>query len=608
MPVDSHIKKMFGDDITTKFLQTKVLLVGAGGIGCELLKDLIMMNIGEIHVLDLDTIDLSNLNRQFLFRHKDIKQSKSKTAIKAVESFTYKSKLYSYHGSILDNKMFPISFFKQFDIIYNALDNLEARFYVNRMCLFLNIPLYESGTTGLRGQVQPIYPHLSECFNCIPKETPKTFPVCTIRSTPSKPVHCITWAKQFLFAQLFCGDEEAGEENVNPEEFTNEEEAKASANEVNELADLKKLIIDSKREESGYAETIFKKIFIDDIERLLRIEDLWKSRERPTFQAIENYEAIFKGIDPKLVEKREYLQNCSQQNDINDILETYVISLYRLSDRLRNGEVLEFDKDDEDTLRFVMSTSNLRSLIFHIPVKNEFDLKQIAGNIIPAVATMNAIMAGFSALSSVKYFTESNNETRMRKSRMVYDTSSTDKVVNSSKLVSANPNCPACSVTKGIVEMDFTSTTLEELRTELIKKYGYADDVEIMTLDSKLLYDFDLEENLPKKVGHFIKDESILLINDSDEKLDIIELYAVHKKGTGIVLPDLEIPLKKKNGGDEEGDEENDETDGAEIAFGGSIIVLDDDTVDSGNTVEEVEEVEEVEVSDEPPAKRQRVE
>jgi ubiquitin-like 1-activating enzyme E1 B len=61
----------------TTSLQARVLMVGAGGIGCELLKNLVLTGFGEVQIVDLDTIDLSNLNRQFLFRHEHIKKSKA---------------------------------------------------------------------------------------------------------------------------------------------------------------------------------------------------------------------------------------------------------------------------------------------------------------------------------------------------------------------------------------------------------------------------------------------------------------------------------------------------------------------------------------------------
>jgi ubiquitin-like 1-activating enzyme E1 B len=59
------------------FTQARILMVGAGGIGCELLKDVVLAGFGETHIVDLDTIDLSNLNRQFLFRNEHIKKPKA---------------------------------------------------------------------------------------------------------------------------------------------------------------------------------------------------------------------------------------------------------------------------------------------------------------------------------------------------------------------------------------------------------------------------------------------------------------------------------------------------------------------------------------------------
>ena len=79
---------------------------------------------------------------------------------------------------------------------------LQARNHVNRMCLAADVPLVESGTAGYLGQVTVIKKNQFECYECNPKPTQKTFPGCTIRNTPSEPIHCIVWAKH-LFNQLF---------------------------------------------------------------------------------------------------------------------------------------------------------------------------------------------------------------------------------------------------------------------------------------------------------------------------------------------------------------------------------------------------------------------
>ena len=88
------------------------------------------------------------------------------------------------------------------------------------------MPLIESGTAGYLGQVQVIQKNKFECYECRPLPTTKTYAYCTIHNTPSKPIHCIIWAK-IKFTDYFSG---ALQENSNDENDNENEEAKLSSN------------------------------------------------------------------------------------------------------------------------------------------------------------------------------------------------------------------------------------------------------------------------------------------------------------------------------------------------------------------------------------------
>ncbi len=93
---------------------------------------------------------------------------------------------------------YDVGFYKQFVLVMNALDNRIARSHVNRMCLAANIPLIESGSSGTLGHVTVHKKGVTECFDCTTRPHQKTFPGCTIRNTPSEPIHCIVWAKHLF--------------------------------------------------------------------------------------------------------------------------------------------------------------------------------------------------------------------------------------------------------------------------------------------------------------------------------------------------------------------------------------------------------------------------
>jgi len=122
-----------------------ILVVGAGGIGCELLKNLVLSGFEHIELIDLDTIDVSNLNRQFLFRSQHVGQSKALVAREIAMGFNPRAKITAHHGNIKSSQ-FGLDYFRQFALVLNALDNVDARKHVNRLCLATNVPLIESGT------------------------------------------------------------------------------------------------------------------------------------------------------------------------------------------------------------------------------------------------------------------------------------------------------------------------------------------------------------------------------------------------------------------------------------------------------------------------------
>ena len=522
-------------------LQAKVLLVGAGGIGCELLKNLVLTGFGEIDIIDLDTIDLSNLNRQFLFRQEHIKKPKALVAKEVAQRFNPNVKLTAHHANIKDVR-FNIDWFSSFSLVFNALDNIEARRHVNKMCLAANVPLIESGTTGFNGQVQVIKKGQTACYDCTPKTTPKSYPVCTIRSTPTQSIHCIVWAKSYLLSELFGETEDAVPELDTSEDSENAQEIAKLKEEAEALKKIRESM-----GSSDFAKQVFDKVFKDDIERLAKMEDMWRDRSPPEPLSYDELSAESSDIDPSISQADQNIWTTAQNFVV------FRDSLSRLAKRLSEEQatalqgdlpspIIVFDKDDDDTLDFVTATANLRAEIFGIEPKSKFDTKQMAGNIIPAIATTNAMIAGLCVLQAFKVLKEDYARVKMiyldrgNMSATAYDP--------------PNPDCVICSMAMARLRVDPGRATLKDLVQEVLQtKLAYSDELSIMSGEG-LVYDPDLEDNLEKKLEELgIADASFIIIkDDSDDdtpRVDLQLAVEVKTEDAESTAPAVQLVLKE---------------------------------------------------------------
>lgn len=142
----------------------KILVVGAGAIGNEVLKNLALLGIGHIWIVDFDTIEDSNLTRSVLFRQTDLGQSKAKVATRAMCDINPDIYARAIPGNVLTDV--GLGLFHDADLVIGCLDNREARLWVNRACWKTNTPWIDGGIEEINGVVKVFVPPDGPCYEC----------------------------------------------------------------------------------------------------------------------------------------------------------------------------------------------------------------------------------------------------------------------------------------------------------------------------------------------------------------------------------------------------------------------------------------------------------
>uniref|UniRef100_A0A8C9RUP7 E1 ubiquitin-activating enzyme n=2 Tax=Scleropages formosus TaxID=113540 RepID=A0A8C9RUP7_SCLFO len=454
---------VFGCKLQDELAKQRYFLVGAGAIGCELLKNFAMMGLacgdGEVIVTDMDTIEKSNLNRQFLFRPWDVTKMKSETAASAVKQMNPSIRITGHQNRVGPDteKIYDDEFFEGLHGVANALDNVDARMYMDRRCVYYRKPLLESGTLGTKGNVQVVIPFLTESYSSSQDPPEKSIPICTLKNFPNAIEHTLQWARD-EFEGLFKQPAENAMQYLTDPKFMERTLKLPGAQPLEVLeAVYRSLVTDrpsSRKDCVAWARNHWQVQYSNNIRQLLHNfppdqltssgAPFWSGPKRcphplefstsnelhmDYIMAAANLFAQTYGLAgstdraavirllqdvkvPVFTPKSGVKIHVSDQELQNANASVDDSRLEELKSLLPTPDVssefklfpVDFEKDDDSNFHmdFIVAASNLRAENYDIPPADRHKSKLIAGKIIPAIATTTAAVVGLVCLELLK--------------------------------------------------------------------------------------------------------------------------------------------------------------------------------------------------------------